>query len=824
MPESGTVETGCSVCACDYCQGYGHAYGHEYPGGRFWLNCAGLNDLRGAVLQTAAFRGLTFTPAELARPDECFARVKALFEQGPATLFILDNVDDPALLSPQSRRNSLPQGDHIHVLATSRLQGSSLQGVAWLPVDALSHDDALALLNRYRPVSDTPHDDEWKAAGQIVDRLGRHALALEVVAVYLAEHPQISYRDYYAGLVRDGIQIVEQAGATNVAEQAELSLHVEQSLARLLAPTLKLLSAPERLAVEFAALLPPDHVPLPWLQALVAEDYRELAEPPATGVEHPFQALAAKLRRLRLVVPGDDPRVGRMHRIMQDVIRAGMPAEAIELLDGRLFEHALSRAANMEDHWGPDCVWEVEPLATYVWPRLTHDDRRACQMAGVAAGGLRQIGRSPEARRLYGRALEMSERLARALPDDVTAQRDLSVSYNRLADLSLAEGDPVEARRLYGRGLEIRERLARALPDDVTAQRDLSISYERLADLSRAEGDPVKARRLYGLDLEIAERLAAKLPDDVTAQRDLWVSYNKLADLSRAEGDPVEARRLYGRGLEIRERLARALPDDVTAQRDLSISYEKLADLSRAEGDPVEARRLYGRALEIRERLARALPDDVTAQRDLSLSLERLADLSRAEGDPVEARQLYGRGLEIHERLARALPDDVTAQRDLSVTYNKLADLSRAEGDPVEARRLYGRGLEISERLARALPDDVTAQRDLGVSLDRLADLSLAEGDPVEARRLYDRGLEIAERLAKQLPRDVQAQRDLAVSFYQLGHLSLQTGEESAGMAMLRACFQQLESMLAAGMPLDPTSLQVHQQLAAAFGPHGGSA
>jgi tetratricopeptide (TPR) repeat protein len=795
---------------------YGHAYGHEYPGGRFWINCAGLHDLGGALIALAPLRGLHFTPPELARPDECLARVKALFAQGPATLFILDNVDDPNLLSPTTRRAALPAGDHIHVLATTRLQGSSLQGVAWLSVDALSAEDALALLARYRPIADTPQDDEWKAAVAIVERLGGHALALEVVAVYLAEHPAITYRQYLAGLEHEGVSLIEFAAATNQEQAAQLSMHVEQSLSKLLAPTLDLLSPAERSAVEFAALLPPDHVPLPWLATLLRADYLPLAGDPAPGRPDPLQELFDKLRRLRLIVPGDDARIGRIHRIVQEVLKGRMPGEAQTLFDQRLFQLALERAANMERRWGPDCVWEVGPLAAVVTLRLGMDDGEIALMAAAAADGLRQLGRYVDARRLYQRCLEIFERLSRAMPNDVAIQRGTSVSYGRLAELSLAEGDAVEARRLYRRGLEISERLDGALSDNVRVQRDLAIAYTKLGELSLAEGDTVEARRLYRRGLEISERLAGTQPDNVTAQRDLSESCDILADLSREEGDLIEARWLHQRALEIRERLARALPDDVRVQRHLLVSYSNLAGLSLAEGNSAEARRLYQRSLEISERLARALPDDVTAQHDLLTLYGTLANLSRAEGSRAEARRLYRLALEISERLARAVPNDVRAQRGLSVSYNQLADLSFAEGDLAEARLLRQRGFGILERLARAMPDDVTAQRDLAWSHQRLADLSLAEGHSAEA--LYQAYLEIIERLARMLPRDVQSQRDLAVSHYKMQQFARQMGDEPTYRERACACYQQLERMLTAGMPLDPPMQRLHRQLTGMFG------
>ena len=52
-----------------------------------------------------------------------------------------------------------------------------------------------------------------------------------------------------------------------------LAWHTETCIRRLLEPTLASLSPAELRAVEYAALLPPDNVPLPWLRELLAADF-----------------------------------------------------------------------------------------------------------------------------------------------------------------------------------------------------------------------------------------------------------------------------------------------------------------------------------------------------------------------------------------------------------------------------------------------------------------------------------------------------------------------------------------------------------------------
>ena len=115
------------------------------------------------------------------------------------------------------------------------------------------------------PQSD--HDDEWKAALQIARRLDGHCLAVEVVAVFLWQNPDVSYQDYLVRLQEEGVAAVEGAGED---ELVQLSRHTEKLVGSLLEPTLGALSPAELSVVESASLLPPDNIPVPWLQEFAA--------------------------------------------------------------------------------------------------------------------------------------------------------------------------------------------------------------------------------------------------------------------------------------------------------------------------------------------------------------------------------------------------------------------------------------------------------------------------------------------------------------------------------------------------------------------------
>ena len=620
----------------------------------------------------------------------------------------------------------------------------------------------MALLQSFRPIADSPQDDEWKAALEIVGRLGGHALGVEVVAVYLRENPQVTYRAFAEGLQRDGVELMDTTAGPEARDR--LAWHTETCIRRLLEPTLASLSPAELRTVEYAALLPPDNVPLPWLRERLAADFpdrngsapsregeapaepispsregevpaevlsweaRREPRPPGNlgtplvrgGLFDPITKVFQRLERLRLVVsqargrePGagqaatGDARLARMHRLAQDVVRARLGADDLASREAIVHQLAYSRAGWIKAHWGQvDLAWELRPLRDIAFRLIARGDRQGYLMADSIATPLAHTGRLLDARDLWRRSADLFAGLSNEAPENVDYARDLSYSYNKLGDLSMSGGDPAAARRYYEDGLTIRKRLAGAAPENADYARDLSVSYDRLGDLARSGGDPAAARWFYEDGLTIRKRLAGAAPENADYARDLSVSYERLGDLAISGGDPAAARRYYEDGLTIRKRLAGAAPENADYARDLSISYERLGDLSRSGGDPATARRYYEDMLKIHRRLSGAAPENAEYARDLSRSYERLGDLSMSGGDPAAARRYYEDGLTIRKRLAGAAPENADYARDLYCSYGRLGDLARAAGDTVGARRNYEDYLAIAKRLADAAPEN----------------------------------------------------------------------------------------------------------------------
>ena len=112
------------------------------------------------------------------------------------------------------------------------------------------------------------------------------------------------------------------------------------------------------------------------------------------------------------------------------------------------------------------------------------------------------------------------------------------MSYEKIGDVLVAQGDLAGALKSYRDSLAIRDRLAKSDPGNAGWQRDLSVSYSKIGDVQVAQGDLAGALKSYRDSLAISDRLAKSDPGNAGWQRDLSVSYIKIGDVQVGAGRP----------------------------------------------------------------------------------------------------------------------------------------------------------------------------------------------------------------------------------------------------------------------------------------------
>ena len=656
---------------------YAYAYADFYPGDRWLVGCAGETNLASAVRRLDLDLGLALSDAEKRDDNLAARRVLAELERRavegakarsgekhppqPKALLLLDNVDNPALL--QTPQSALLTGRQwLHVLATTRSGaedfGNDPERLTVLSIDELPDDDALRLIESYQPGGRFPSPQERDAALELVRLLGGFTLAVEVVAVHLGERAgRVTCAAFLERMKKEGLgkfDDVIQGTKTGI-------FHGEKLVGATLKPTLDLLSEPERLVLDYAALLPPDAIPLPWLRALAAKNFPELGRDAEPGYDDPWLSLANHLLGLRLLQTidftedGRTPRLLRMHRLVGELVRS--TDKEIERHQDCLSTHARERCSFLEKgwlEWGNR--WEIGPLVSLAHLRLDNKDWvYGPRLANEAANRLSDLGMYSPAEPLYRRALEVQERtLGSEHPDTLRG-------LNNLALVLMQEGDYAGAEPLYRRALEASERvLGPEHPATLT-------SVNNLAGLLNNKGDYAGAEPLYRRAME-------------GVRAGLGAGASRHAEQREQPGRiAVQQRGLRGRGAVATAGRWRAASGSWGRSIPAALmSMNNLANLLCNKGDFAGAEPLYRRALQGRERVLGPLHPDTLA------SLNNPATLcARA----LQAKESVGQ----------------TEHPQFAIDLNNHALLLRKLGRFNEAATFLRRAIGIEDRL---LPPD----------------------------------------------------------------------------------------------------------------------
>jgi tetratricopeptide (TPR) repeat protein len=312
--------------------------------------------------------------------------------------------------------------------------------------------------------------------------------------------------------------------------------------------------------------------------------------------------------------------------------------------------------------------------------------------------------RTETVRRILGTAEQVIDKLV-AKSNGNPGLLNIQVGMlDEIAKTYAVQGDTAKWDEAAQKGLAIVERLAHADPADAQWQRNLFLSYHRIGDVRLAEGNLAEALKFYRDGLAIVDRLVKSDPSTALWQSDLALCYQDVGDVLQAQGDLAGALKSYRDGLAIRERLAKAEPSSASLQSELSFSYDRIGDVLEAQGDLAGALKSYRDGLAVIERLTETDPGNAGWRRDLSVIHNEVGRMLQAQGKLDEALQSYKDGLTIIDALARSDSNNAFWQRDLAISYNKLGDVLQAQGDLAGALKSYRDSLTIWERLAKADP------------------------------------------------------------------------------------------------------------------------
>jgi serine/threonine protein kinase len=120
----------------------------------------------------------------------------------------------------------------------------------------------------------------------------------------------------------------------------------------------------------------------------------------------------------------------------------------------------------------------------------------------------------------------------------------------QMADATIERGNVELAHRWFRKAQSIAQS-AMTDPKNAQAQRDLSVSFNKLGDVTLQLGRTDEAMEFYRQDLDMSRRLADADPKNAEAQRDLQVSYYKFGTVEQKMESYRAAIDWYEKGLAV---------------------------------------------------------------------------------------------------------------------------------------------------------------------------------------------------------------------------------------------------------------------------------
>jgi eukaryotic-like serine/threonine-protein kinase len=189
-------------------------------------------------------------------------------------------------------------------------------------------------------------------------------------------------------------------------------------------------------------------------------------------------------------------------------------------------------------------------------------------------------GEHEQARQQYGEALKIREALVAENRENYSAKIELATSYVTLGKVS----EPAEARSYYMQALQLRELLAASAPSASRAsrERDVWITYNKLAELSQKLNDWEAARKYYDQALAQAQKLSGMVSNSARARWDLAQAHVNVAGVEVQAGDRAAARDAFQRAIELLRPLAKEDPRSLEKQTNLAVVLARHGDHAEA--------------------------------------------------------------------------------------------------------------------------------------------------------------------------------------------------------------------------------------------------
>jgi|GEM_PF-1787691 len=403
---------------------------------------------------------------------------------------------------------------------------------------------------------------------------------------------------------------------------------------------------------------------------------------------------------------------------------------------------------------------------------------------------------------LYQEALHHSQRLHDDDPDNLIWQNDLAVSYNKLGEVALAQGNRQRAGHHFVDAHKLAEKLTQSAPGNTDWLRGLSVSYNRLGNVALTDGNLDQASHLFNEGLMLRNKLAQSDPTNTQWQHDLSASYNNLGNVAVEQGNLEQAALQYGESNKLAKKLTHKDPGNIQWQHDLAISYHKLGNIAMDQGKLDEAAHYYDADFKLIKSIAESDSGNTQWQRDLAISYGKLGGVAKEKRNLDSAVSFFGAALKLIEDLVKSDPENTQWQNDLAISYNKLGQVAAKQGKLDQATHFFSEALKLRKKLAQSDSGNAQWQRNLAINFEKLGDMSMAQNDFKTAALFFTDACEIRQELAQSERCPPEWRRNLAGTFYKLGVVHSMQQQWKEALALFQRCLTISEGLTT----LDPTN------------------
>ncbi len=782
---------------------YAHAFAWDYPAGMFYVSCEGMAspvEAINALPIEEYYRDIVFTDKEKNDSVAKARRLLFILRNNGKALIILDNVTQSKFFDPQTWNILLPNEflPDLHFIITTWLDPNLYPNFRdqTLRLGLLNTEESMDILNNYRPFGSGPAmkdlllkekgiidgrkenelskaekeeltnlrirmqglcSNEETAAREIAEILCGFTLAVEIVGTYLYAQDTICYTDYRDGLKKLGIKrLDETADRSNI----KLHWHKRENLSALLASTFNSLSKDEMAVLRYAALMPPDTVPLPWLRYWAGQMFPELLKEASGGMPCRWSEVYNRLIGLQLLSSeslksGQFPKLGRIHRLIAEAVPFDCDSDFQEDFFKKIAVYITCRVSALkEGFWhSKENHWELLPISYFVHKELDKGNLDILDAARSFAEMELHRGHSIESKNILSKVSTIERKSLRYNDDS-----QLAITNYLLAKAEIDLCNLSQAWRLLSESVTIGKK---TLGQNSS---QLNNIYLKLADIEYALGHFRKAQMLYRWHVLGSSGFnKSSIEQFNCSDFELVASCFKLAEVEQSLGEHRYARRLCVRAIELQGKLL-----DHTDHRRVTGNIS-LASIEIDAGNYLESEKLLNQTIKTQETdLGLENPLLATSYFYLARVEQMLGKFEQAKSHVLQAKQIhktYYRQKDyrnaMRNRLLAKIEQSLGNRRKaklimlhvinfdkkvfgwdyprLAEDYAILANIEFDLGYYEEAKKYWDRSLEVqNEHFGQDHPF-------YAIAYACLARIEQKSGDVWEARRLIMRAMEMLE-------------------------------------------------------------------------------